>query len=79
MIDWKRGTGKKTAAVSPPSRVLMLVLPFWPPDEKFLSLASRSVCDSYNNGGNIAQGIAGIKAWKKIKGMCILTASGRTQ
>ena len=66
MIDWKRSAGKNTAAVSPPSRVLMLVFPFWPLDEKFLPPAASSVCDNYNNGGNIAQVIADIKAWKKV-------------
>ena len=41
VIDWKRGAGKKTAAVSPTSRVLTLEFPVWPFEEKLLPLAAR--------------------------------------
>lgn len=54
VIDWKRGAGKKTAAVSLTSRVLTLEFPVWPFEEKLLPLAARSVCDSYIKRAKIA-------------------------
>ena len=60
VIDWKRGAGKKTAAVSPILRVLTLEFPVWPFDEKLLPLAASSVCDSYSKWANIAPVTVGI-------------------
>ena len=51
MTNWKRDAGRKTAAVSPALRVLMLVFPLRPPDEKLLPAATSSACDSYSGEG----------------------------
>ena len=47
MSDWKRDAGKKAAAVSSSLRVLMLVLPVRPVDEKLLPDSASSVCGTY--------------------------------
>ena len=53
MIDWKSEAGRKTAAVSSSLRVLMLVFPISPLDEKVLPFAASSACGIYYNEGKI--------------------------
>ena len=45
--DWKRDAGKKAAAFSFSLRVLMLVLPVRPVDEKLLPDSASSVSGTY--------------------------------
>ena len=50
VINWKSEAGRKTAAVSSTPRVLMLVFPISPLDEKVLPFAASSACGIYYNG-----------------------------